>query len=395
MLRKSLFRTARSSFQSFPPRRINSTPSLLCEARRYLASVKAHELVDDKPVKTVNSDQWLKTVQGIDPFSKAQSGVYGSSASPAKVDSSSDTCSAHHSHELEDSIRDFLSTTRQRPRAGLKADELVVKCPVCSPGKSRRLAYSAHLNTNTGAFVCTGCFEQGSWDRYQELAMRRNFQNTIPKSRATDPPPFEFAEATLMQLQTNLANHEEIYTALTGQEKGQLRLKPEILAQYGVGLGFVNTAIPEILNLEALVEGCDQSVPCLVFPRTAFRTNSFIEGSKDSDNVLDSAQSAISTGRPSSQGSAALSSMIEDATDLTGMAAASLSDSTSLSEFRTVQLKIVGWNIADLEMYVPVDQAQPGLFGFHIASTESSDIILTGHELDAVAAYQETGIPAV
>ncbi|KAJ2328777.1 hypothetical protein GGH92_009807, partial [Coemansia sp. RSA 2673] len=67
----------------------------------------------------------------------------------------------------------------------------------------------------------------------------------------------------------------------------------------------------------------------------------------------------------------------------------------ALPEFRTVQLKIVGWNTADLEMYVPVDDAQAGLFGFHIASAESSDVILTGHELDAVAAYQETGIPAV
>ncbi|KAJ2061256.1 hypothetical protein GGI17_003205 [Coemansia sp. S146] len=381
-----------------PALRVSRTPSLLCQARRHLATVKAHEILEDKAAKTTNSDQWLKTVQGIDPFSKTQTRVYGSSSSSqVEEDSSPDnaiSCPDHHSHELEHSIRDFLSTTRQRPRAGLKPDELVVKCPVCSPGKSRRLAYSAHLNTNTGAFVCTGCFEQGSWDKYQELAKRRNFQNTIPKSRANDPPPFEFAEATLMQLQTNLANHEEIYAALTGQEKGQLRLRPEMLAQYGVGLGFVNTAIPEILDLEALVKGCDHSVPCLVFPRTAFRTNSFIESSKDSGAALDPAQSVISTGRARGQGSAALSSMIEDASDSTGVAA-SLSDSASLSEFCTVQLKIVGWNIADLEMYVPVDEAQPGLFGFHVASAESPDIILTGHELDAVAAYQETGIPAV
>ncbi|KAJ1938833.1 hypothetical protein FBU59_004319 [Linderina macrospora] len=66
------------------------------------------------------------------------------------------------------------------------------------------------------------------------------------------------------------------------------------------------------------------------------------------------------------------------------------------SEYHTVQLKIVGWNTADIEMYYPVDATQPGLFGFHIAdSSGSSEVILTGHELDAVAAYQETGIPAV
>ncbi|KAJ2051532.1 hypothetical protein GGH13_008609, partial [Coemansia sp. S155-1] len=371
-----------------PALRSSLARSLLWQARRHLATVKAHEILEEKPAKATSSDQWLKTVQGIDPFCKTQSRVYGSSASSAVEDDPSadkaSACSEHHNHELEHSIRDFLSTTRQRPRAGLKADELVVKCPVCSPGKSRRLAYSAHLNTNTGAFVCTGCFEQGSWDKYQELAKRRNFQNTIPKSRATDPLPFEFAETTLMQLQANLANHEEIYAALTGQEKGQLRLRPSVLAQYGVGLGFVNTAVPEILDLEALAEGCDNSVPCLVFPRTAFRTNSFIESSKDSGAVS-------STGRARGQESAALSSMIEeeeDVSDPTGVAA-------SPSEFCTVQLKIVGWNIADLEMYVPVDEAQPGLFGFHVASAESPDIILTGHELDAVAAYQETGIPAV
>ncbi|KAJ2699832.1 hypothetical protein H4218_002406 [Coemansia sp. IMI 209128] len=397
MLRNSLFRTARSSLRSMPPHRASCRPSLLCEARRFLATVKAHEILEEKPAKSTNSDQWLKTVQGIDPFGKAQARVYGSSTGAlAEEDPAPDgtaTCPDHHTHELEHSIRDFLSTTRQRPRAGLKSDELVVKCPVCSPGKSRRLAYSAHLNTNTGAFVCTSCFEQGSWDKYQELAKRRNFQNTIPKSRATDPPPFEFAEATLMQLQNNLLNHEEISAALTGHDKGQLRLRPEVLAQYGVGLGFVDTTIPEILDLESLVEGCDHSVPCLVFPRTAFRTNSFIESSKDS-SVVDTGRPALSTGRARSQGSAAISSMIEDESDSTGIAA-SLSDGVSLSEFHTVQLKIVGWSIADLEMYVPVDEAQTGLFGFHVASAESPDIILTGHELDAVAAYQETGIPAV
>ncbi|KAJ2505186.1 hypothetical protein GGF44_002166, partial [Coemansia sp. RSA 1694] len=390
MLRNSLVRTARGSMLHRLPLRTRHAPTLFRETRRYFATVKAHDMLEDKPAKSTNSSPWIRTIHGVDPFSKNATRVYASSAaSPAEEAPSNETntddgtvsCPDHHchevehNHELEHSIRDFLSSTRQRPRAGLKPDELMVKCPVCSPGKSRRLAYSAHLNTNTGAFVCTGCFEQGSWDRYQELAKRRNFQNTIPKSRTTDPPPFEFAEATLMRLQNNLAIHEEIYAALTGQEKGQLRLRPEVLAQYGVGLGFVDTAVPEILDLEALAEGCDNSVPCLVFPRTAFRTNSFIESSKDSGS--------------------ALSSMIEEGVSDPAGAAPLVSDSAPLSVFRTVQLKIVGWNVADLEMYVPVDEAQPGLFGFHVANAESPDIILTGHELDALAAYQETGIPAV
>ncbi|KAJ2746326.1 hypothetical protein GGI20_001448 [Coemansia sp. BCRC 34301] len=381
-------RTARGSTLRRPPFYTRYAPTLRCEARRLLATVKTHEVLEDKPTKLASSSPWIKTIHGVDPFSKSPTRVYAPSADSTaeeaqRSESNSEDCSlacpdhhshpVEHNHELEHSIRDFLSSTRQRPRAGLKPDELMVKCPVCSPGKSRRLAYSAHLNTNTGAFVCTGCFEQGSWDRYQELAKRRNFQNTIPKSRATDPPPFEFAEATLTRLQSNLASHEEIYAALTGQEKGQLRLRPEVLAKYGVGLGFVNTAIPEILDLEALAEGCDHSVPCLVFPRTAFRTNSFIESSKDSGS--------------------ALSSMIEE--DTSDPAGVSIADTAPQSVFRTVQLKIVGWNIADLEMYVPVDEAQPGLFGFHVASADSPDIILAGHELDALAAYQETGIPAV
>ncbi|KAJ2788997.1 hypothetical protein H4R21_006858, partial [Coemansia helicoidea] len=67
----------------------------------------------------------------------------------------------------------------------------------------------------------------------------------------------------------------------------------------------------------------------------------------------------------------------------------------ALSAYRTVQLKVVGWKTADLEMFYPVDDAQPGLFGFHIAGPDTEDVILTGHELDAVAAFQETGIPAM
>ncbi|KAJ2806033.1 hypothetical protein H4R20_001849 [Coemansia guatemalensis] len=336
---------------------------------------------------------------------------------PGKYSSDNSGCShttANSTHEstqggarydLERSIREFLDSTRQRARAGLKPDELVVKCPMCSPGKPRRLAYSAHLSTSTGAFVCTNCFEQGPWEKYQELAKRRIFQNTIPKCQTTEPPPFEFARATLRQLQTNLIAHEEIYTALTGHDKGQLKLNPKVLAQYGVGLGFVNTETPEIDDMQALVEGSDYSVPCLVFPRTAFRTNSFIEGNVETESSsalpLQPAAGPLRGGRKAKN--KALSSMLKDtqeddvlinnATDPSSFSADPTDSSGSI--YRTVQLKVVGWNTADLEMYVPVDEAQPGLFGFHLAGSDTTDIILTGHELDAVAAFQETGIPAM
>ncbi|KAJ2004307.1 hypothetical protein GGI04_001506 [Coemansia thaxteri] len=427
MLCNSLLRAAACGGRvSRPSLRLRNKVAV--EARRYLATVKTHEALAGKANetgKTADTDRWLKSVQGIDPFKQVHPRTSTSTSTSTNTSAAISTgegeggptaaagtdCSRHgecghahqshshshsHNNQLEHSIREFLGSTRQHPRAGLKADELVVKCPVCSPGKPRRLAYSAHLNTNTGAFVCTGCFEQGSWEKYQELARRRNFQNTIPRSRATDPPPFEFAETTLMRLQSNLTNDSDIYAALTGQEKGQLRLRPEVLAQYGVGLGFVNADIPEIPDLAALAEGSGGSVPCLVFPRTAFRTNSFIESSRDSDPEI--VLPAGYGGRARGPRNAALASMIEDSGKLASSAVGGSDSSVgyaALPEFRTVQLKIVGWNTADLEMYVPVDDAQAGLFGFHIASAESSDVILTGHELDAVAAYQETGIPAV
>ncbi|KAJ2716360.1 hypothetical protein H4R19_000692 [Coemansia spiralis] len=281
--------------------------------------------------------------------------------------------------DIANGIREFLASTRQRPRAGLKADELLVKCPVCSPGKPRRLAYSAHLNTGTGSFVCTNCFEQGSWDKYQELARRRTFQNTIPKRRPTDPPPPTFAEATLLRLQHNLVAHEDIYATLTGSDKGQLRLRPEVLAQYGVGLGFVDAGTPEITSLDALADGSDHAVPCLVFPRTAYRTNSFIEDAADAD---DHASPASILGHTCDDAAAAAAAPTQQPDD-------------ALSAYRTVQLKVVGWRTADLEMFYPVDDAQPGLFGFHVAGPDTADVILAGHELDAVAAFQETGIPAM
>ncbi|KAJ1866970.1 hypothetical protein LPJ78_001394 [Coemansia sp. RSA 989] len=322
-----------------------------------------------------------------DPFQRAS--IAQSNTSHRQNDNSE-----IHGGVLEQSIRDFLQKTRQRPRAGLKSDELVVKCPQCSPGKSRRLAYSAHLNTTSGSFVCTNCFEQGTWEKYQELAQRRNFQNTIPKSRTTDPPPFEFAEDTLEQLRSNLVEHEEIFAALTGHEKGQLRLHPKLLTQYGVGLGFLDASVSEIPNVQALTNGSDHAVPCLVFPRTAFRTNSFI----------DTFDTAASHTQPQQKGSLrttkqnqtkSISSIITDTHHESSSHNSEPAMFEASFQYRTVQLKVVAWNTAELEMYVPVDEAQPGLFGFHIAGPDSSDIILTSHELDAIAAFQETGIPAV
>ncbi|KAJ2183264.1 hypothetical protein GGH18_004958, partial [Coemansia sp. RSA 530] len=363
MLRTAAVRRglARASIHRHGAQRLITTQHKPAQ-RRQLATLMLAEAQDN--TKLNDTDPWTKP----DPFGHTASTrtTHTCSKSAAEDIVQSDDGA------LEHSIRDFLGSTRQRPRAGLKADELVVKCPVCSPGKPRRLAYSAHLSTQTGAFVCTNCFEQGSWDKYQELAMRRNFQNTIPRTRATDPPPFEFAETTLVQLRTNLVAHEEIYAALTGHEKGQLRLRPEILAQYGVGLGFLDTGVPEISDVQALVEGSDHAVPCLVFPRTAFRTNSFIEGTSSLADIANST---------AQQNKGVISSMLSEMQADSN----SVSDSAQ-AEFRTVQLKVVGWNTAELEMYVPVDEAQPGLFGFHIAGPDSSDVILTSHELDAVAA---------
>ncbi|KAJ1991592.1 hypothetical protein GGI26_001967 [Coemansia sp. RSA 1358] len=406
----------------------------LTNGRRLLATIRPDkQLVDDKPTESPQkSSQWINKIQGMDPFSRSATKFQKAPKKPSQTDAaaseelvSADSDTGAHirsgehldsSSDLEHSIREFLASTRQRPRAGLKSDELLVKCPVCSPGKPRRLAYKAHLSTSTGAFVCTSCFEQGSWEQYQELANRRNFQNSIPKSRSTDPAPFEFAEAILMRLRQNIANHEEIFTALTGQEKGQLRLRPEILDQYGVGLGFVNTEIPEITDLDSLAEGCGHSVPCLVFPRTAFRTNSFIEGVSLGDQTKAAlVQSDGLRAQRVNASAAGLSSILNDtkrqdeyvqengsSTGTSGfdssrsVSSANMQNKTDEADlYRVVQVKLVGWNTADLEMYFPVDEALPGLFGFHIADSSAEEIILAGHELDAMAAFQETGIPAV
>ncbi|KAJ2383579.1 hypothetical protein GGI05_005271, partial [Coemansia sp. RSA 2603] len=196
------------------------------------------------------------------------------------------------------------------------------------------------------------------------------FQNTIPRTRGSDPPPFEIPAETLNRLQQNLVAHEEVYGWLTGtDDRSQRKLSAETLAAYGVGLGFVDPSVPEVTDLEQLVEGGDHMVPCLVYPRTTFRTNSFFE-----DGTAEGEEAAAET-----QDAAAL--------------------------FHTVQLKLTAWRPKDCKsssasgqqtMYYPSEQTQPGLFGFHVAaSSNSSDVILTARELDAMAAYQATGIPAV
>ncbi|KAJ1942360.1 hypothetical protein FBU59_003222, partial [Linderina macrospora] len=282
--------------------------------KRGLATVRPNDLLMDEQEQKETVDPFRQPATTLDPFHPKFATANTASNSDKQGMSHhggtahSDSCRHEEAKvDVSQQIRKFLKKTRQRARAGMKADELMVKCPSCSPGKPARLAYSAHLNTHTGSFVCTSCFEQGPWDKYVQLASRRTFKNTIPKRNAADPAPFYFAEDLLGKLQDNLVNHENIYNTLTGTEQGQLRLKPEALQEFGVALGYVNPGKKVLHKVGSLVHGTDHSVPCLVFPRTAYRTNRFIEDSE------------LNGRRPASdkqpRHSAPLSSMLKDIAD--------------------------------------------------------------------------------
>ncbi|KAJ1913144.1 hypothetical protein H4219_005328 [Mycoemilia scoparia] len=167
--------------------------------------------------------------------------------------------------------------------------------------------------------------------------------------------PHNISNKIIEKLVQNLQSHNDIMAQLCGTRKGQLGLKPEVLRAYLVGLAHISPSHTGTLELSKATEPGGSLEKYLVFPRTSL------------------AQTPLEHFQQQQKGH--------------------LRENDNI--FGAVRVKAIPLKDSGDEIYEPTTEITPGLFGFHMASPDCTQIILAGREMDALAAYQQTGIPAV
>lgn len=262
-----------------------------------------------------------------------------------KIQPSLSLGSVYHSKyyiPLPGEVRDFLHRVALPSRAGTSSIETLIKCPSCN-SRSSNTQHSLRINNISGKFDCVECNTQGGW-----IDFIRMFKG--PESDVVSAPEVTVKKETVKQpvkkeseklskdvevFQNSLYATENIKQWLMGTEEDGLGFSKDTLDKYMVG--YAQRAHG---NLKDMQQKEEDAVACLVFPKT---------GSKNKITDLKSI--------PVDEGS------------------------------HTLNILETG--------YLHYHDAAPGLFGLHIAKDNEKTVILTNNELDAMAAYQSTGIPAL
>ncbi|KAJ1976142.1 hypothetical protein H4R35_002827 [Dimargaris xerosporica] len=287
----------------------------------------------------------------------------------------------------------------QNPRQAPKQAEILVKCPRC-PSRAERHNYTAHLDKKSGEFFCTKCLTRGTWSEYKDLVAKNphfhlesaghfvaDRPNTKPRSESSTDP-FERPVGNLPRFVQNLEASTEVYEQLTSANG--CRLTPVTLRAYLVGLTYRNPhPATEPVSTDTLPSNPSKPAhpthtqPFLVFPRTALN-DAKVTGMKTKTS---SSTKSDATAEPSND-------LGDNAADepviLADPRAVSLP--IDLEQFQVTRYRCTTWPESDHVIFDPVRNFQPGLFGYHLSEAATDTIVLTSRELDAMAAYQATGI---
>lgn len=256
----------------------------------------------------------------------------------SRVFSQSSHVKSKESTELKANIMSFLYKNKQRPVPTSEKNVILTNCPHCM--LIRKKSFAAYLNLQNGTYSCQTCKTKGSFPEFSRTLLRKvakSEENGLSVLSTSD-----FLGTGNSEGHHFNRSREEIEdysldltkdSDMLEQLKEQHGLEKDTLELYKVGL----------CQLEDKV--------CLTFPQTT---------------------------------------LTYDPTDTTG---------EQLFKLDTVRLKVC--DMENPSVLLQVDpplhskESTAGLFGYQTAPADSDTLILTRREMDAMAAYQATGIPAV
>jgi twinkle protein len=236
-------------------------------------------------------------------------------------------------------IMDFLYSHQQRPVPTANNSAVIANCPHCM--KVKRHSFAAHIDLQHGNYSCRTCHTKGSWQEYIKAFRKKKGDNFATLSTsdirgdrksARFSRPMAEIEAYTKQLEQNPSILDDICF--------DTRLTKETLKAYRVGLS--DYASPES-KLAASENAETSNTQCITYPQTALSYG---------DN----------------------------------------------QEFTVETTRLKACRVDNVQQPVAFDPVAPiatGLFGYHVAPAEAQAAIITRNELDAMSAYQATGIPSV
>ncbi|KAI9015683.1 P-loop containing nucleoside triphosphate hydrolase protein [Phycomyces nitens] len=249
---------------------------------------------------------------------------------------------------------EFLYKNHQRPVPTGKKDLILTNCPHCI--KIRKNSFAAYLDLAKSTYNCKTCGTRGSWQEYTRTLTKRltdeknDFQlisasNVFGSQHSLFSKPIEQVEAYPERLLQDTDVLEWLHTTY--------KIKPEIFSTYSVGLA--NYVDPETRLKEIQENEEAQESLCLTFPQTTlvYNPEELEDESSSEDNFK---------------------------IDTVRIKAASLDTPSEVLTY---------------DPPVPNRSVSAGLFGYKTITSESDSVIITRREFDAMAAYQETGVPSV
>lgn len=240
------------------------------------------------------------------------------------------------SEGLQTSIMKFLYENKQRPVPTAEKNIVLTNCPHCI--NIRKNSFAAYLNIQKGTYKCTTCKSKGNFPEFSRNLLKKVAQpdNAYPILSTSD----------LLQ---------------AGSKNTQFLRPIEEISSYPLALSNDTDKMDHLVSKHHIdkntwelfkvgVSDLD-GVSCLTFPQTVLNYDP--------------------------------------------------TDATHEEPFKldTVRLKVCELddptNIIQHDPPLHSKESLAGLFGYQTASADSDTLIMTRRELDAMAAYQATGIPAV
>ena len=245
-------------------------------------------------------------------------------------------------------IMEFLYKSQQRPVPTSKPNTILTNCPHCLG--IRKASFAATVNLETGSYNCKTCHSKGSWNQFTKTLHKKLKQDEVSEFKLYNtsdmlggPKAAHFSRS----LEEIEGYPQHLSSVLKEEWAQRYRFDPSVLDLYKVG-------VAEYTDPSRVIEAAQngeevQKTECITFPQTTLTYA--IEESGDNFKVETVRVKACSTEQPN---------------DVVTY------DPPSVNESRSA-----------------------GLFGYHTIPSDASTVIVTRRELDAMAAYQATGLPSV
>ncbi|RUS29847.1 twinkle protein putative [Jimgerdemannia flammicorona] len=301
----------------------------------------------------------VSTTEKILDSPSASSSVASSSVANVSISDEDGTFYSSYFQPRRDEVMDFLLNHNQNPFTTSIPGELMIPCPSCH---GKRVSHPTHLtisgyprmngriSTRTGAYRCTNCTARGTWQEFVKGVRKKsgeNFSVSNPSKALSSriQPTFSRPLDEIERYPDAMNEDEDIRKWCTER----MGITKQVLELYKVGVATYADFEAQLAAAKKSSVASDRL--CLTFPQIA------------PDYTPPHSTTYLTSTHPPT---------------------------------RIVRIKACAAEPAHTFIaYDPPGLGPQGLFGYHVPPLSATSLILARDEFSAMAAYQQTEIPAV